>query len=130
MFNKQQPPRPGLVPQSGDPRHPKHWIRPDREFGKPIPNNEDPFGFRDKSDEVVKRIGQWAWEHAGRHPEDQSAKDYYKAAMKELDRREREVAKTHAMATTTPKFKEPTQQVRPPKKKLVGRPQIPTLPGR
>jgi hypothetical protein len=23
-----QPPRPGLVPQSGDPEHPKHWIRP------------------------------------------------------------------------------------------------------
>jgi hypothetical protein len=27
-ISKQGPPRPGLVPQSGDPEHPKHWIRP------------------------------------------------------------------------------------------------------
>jgi DNA topoisomerase IB len=27
-ISKQQPPRPGLVPQSGDPEHPYRWIRP------------------------------------------------------------------------------------------------------
>lgn len=31
------PPRPGLVPQTGDPAHPGHWVRPDA--GAPAPDN-------------------------------------------------------------------------------------------
>jgi hypothetical protein len=40
---KSGPPRPGLVPETGDPQHPGHWVRPDRgaggegESGKPDP---------------------------------------------------------------------------------------------
>ena len=30
-ISKQQPPRPGLVAQSGDPLHPKHWVLPEYE---------------------------------------------------------------------------------------------------
>lgn len=28
QLKKAGPPRPGLVPESGDPQHPKHWVRP------------------------------------------------------------------------------------------------------
>lgn len=38
------PPRPGLVPQSGDAAHPRHWVRPDHAGGGAAPPPKRPGG--------------------------------------------------------------------------------------
>jgi len=49
--NKQQPPRPGLVPQSGDWQHPYRWVRPKKEISSNkrktfVFNNSDRSGIQ------------------------------------------------------------------------------------
>lgn len=54
LLQKAGPPRPGLVPQSGDPQHPGRWVRPegaDAEQKPTAPKTVSPFKNREAIDE-------------------------------------------------------------------------------
>jgi hypothetical protein len=54
-----QPPRPGLVPQSGDPEHPVRWVRPqEQEEAKPKTGltSEDMLNANDAAEEIADRL--------------------------------------------------------------------------
>jgi DNA topoisomerase I len=90
-FISKQPPRPGLVPQSGDPEHPVRWVRPDRETegrGLKIPPgwsdvwiNEDPQAPLQATGVDSKGRKQYVYSKA--HSEKAAAEKF--ARLKEFD---------------------------------------------
>ncbi len=70
-LTKAGPPRPGLVPQSGDPEHPKRWVRPEDAEESPIvevaPIARKPFADIGTKEGLAQRLSTYFGESASKY---------------------------------------------------------------